>query len=74
MVHEAVALGYPDARLGEAIALIVRPERREQEERIREELEREQEEQEQENGGFGQTLDEIGQGIRDQIDRWTNGN
>lgn len=35
IVHEAVALGYPDARLGEAIALVVRPERREQEDALR---------------------------------------
>ena len=30
-----MALGYPDARLGEAIALIVRPDRRDQEDRLR---------------------------------------
>ena len=35
IVHEAVALGFPDARLGEAIALVVRPERREREEELR---------------------------------------
>jgi acyl-coenzyme A synthetase/AMP-(fatty) acid ligase len=35
VVHEAVALGYPDARLGEAIALVVRPERREREDELR---------------------------------------
>jgi acyl-CoA ligase (AMP-forming) (exosortase A-associated) len=35
IVHEAVALGYPDARLGEGIALVVRPERREREEELR---------------------------------------
>ena len=32
MVHEAVALGYPDDRLGEAIALIVRPAIKDREE------------------------------------------
>ena len=35
IVHEAVALGFPDARLGEAIALVVRPERHEREEELR---------------------------------------
>ena len=35
VVHEAVALGVPDARLGEAIALVVRPARRDQEEALR---------------------------------------
>jgi acyl-CoA ligase (AMP-forming) (exosortase A-associated) len=35
LIHEAVALGYPDDRLGEAIALIVRPERRDQEDALR---------------------------------------
>ncbi len=35
VVHEAVALGFPDARLGEAIALVVRPARRDQEEALR---------------------------------------
>ena len=35
IVHEAVALGFPDARLGEAIALVVRPDRRGQEEQLR---------------------------------------
>src|SRR3954467_10314600 len=35
LVQEAVALGYPDARLGEGIALIVRPDRRGQEEALR---------------------------------------
>ena len=35
LVHEAVALGYPDARLGEGIALVVRPDRRGQEEELR---------------------------------------
>ena len=35
VVHEAVALGFPDARLGEAIALVVRPARRDQEEKLR---------------------------------------
>ncbi len=35
LVHEAVALGYPDDRLGEGIALIVRPDRRGQEEAFR---------------------------------------
>jgi acyl-CoA ligase (AMP-forming) (exosortase A-associated) len=35
LVHEAVALGYPDARLGEGIALVVRPDRRSEEEALR---------------------------------------
>ena len=35
LIHEAVALGYPDARLGEGIALVVRPDRRGQEEELR---------------------------------------
>jgi acyl-CoA ligase (AMP-forming) (exosortase A-associated) len=35
LVHEAVALGYPDARLGEGIALVVRPDRRGEEEALR---------------------------------------
>jgi acyl-CoA ligase (AMP-forming) (exosortase A-associated) len=35
LVAEAVALGYPDARLGEGIALIVRPDRRGDEEGLR---------------------------------------
>jgi len=35
LIHEAVALGFPDARLGEAIALIVRPARSDQEEALR---------------------------------------
>ena len=35
LVHEAVVLGFPDARLGEAIALIVRPDRRGQEGELR---------------------------------------
>ncbi len=35
MIHEAVALGMPDPRLGEAIALIVRPDRREREDELR---------------------------------------
>jgi acyl-CoA ligase (AMP-forming) (exosortase A-associated) len=34
-VTEAVALGYPDDRLGEAIALIVRPDRRQEEAEFR---------------------------------------
>ena len=34
LVAEAVALGYPDARLGEGIALIVRPDRRGEEEAL----------------------------------------
>jgi acyl-CoA ligase (AMP-forming) (exosortase A-associated) len=35
LVAEAVALGYPDERLGEGIALIVRPDRRGEEEALR---------------------------------------
>ena len=35
LIHEAVALGYPDARLGEGIALVVRPDRRGEEEALR---------------------------------------
>ena len=35
LVYEAVALGFPDTRLGEAIALVVRPDRRSQEEQLR---------------------------------------
>lgn len=35
LVAEAVALGFPDPRLGEAIALIVRPDRRGEEEALR---------------------------------------
>jgi acyl-coenzyme A synthetase/AMP-(fatty) acid ligase len=35
IVTEAVALGYPDDRLGEGIALILRPDRREEEEGLR---------------------------------------
>ena len=35
LVAEAVAIGYPDPRLGEAIALIVRPARRERDEPLR---------------------------------------
>ena len=35
LVAEAVALGYPDARLGEGIALIVRPDRRDEEAALR---------------------------------------
>jgi acyl-CoA ligase (AMP-forming) (exosortase A-associated) len=35
IVYEAVALGFPDPRLGEAIALIVRPDRRGREEELR---------------------------------------
>ncbi len=34
LVAEAVALGYPDERLGEAIALVVRPDRRGEEEAL----------------------------------------
>ncbi|HEV2818808.1 MAG TPA: acyl-CoA ligase (AMP-forming), exosortase A system-associated [Allosphingosinicella sp.] len=40
LVAEAVALGYPDARLGEGIALIVRPDRRGEEAALREFLKR----------------------------------
>ena len=35
LVAEAVALGFPDARLGEGIALVVRPDRRGEEEALR---------------------------------------
>ncbi|HST37405.1 MAG TPA: acyl-CoA ligase (AMP-forming), exosortase A system-associated [Allosphingosinicella sp.] len=35
LVYEAVALGYPDERLGEGIALVVRPDRRGEEEALR---------------------------------------
>ena len=35
LVHEAVALGMPDPRLGEAIALVVRPDRRSEEGALR---------------------------------------
>ena len=35
LIHEAVALGYPDERLGEGIALVVRPDRRGEEEALR---------------------------------------
>ena len=35
IVHEAVALGYPDDRLGEGIALVVRPDRRERDAELR---------------------------------------
>lgn len=35
LIYEAVALGYPDDRLGEGIALIVRPDRSAQEEEFR---------------------------------------
>ena len=35
LIHEAVALGYPDERLGEGIALILRPDRRGEEEALR---------------------------------------
>jgi acyl-CoA ligase (AMP-forming) (exosortase A-associated) len=35
LIHEAVALGYPDDRLGEGIALIVRPDRSVEEEQFR---------------------------------------
>jgi acyl-coenzyme A synthetase/AMP-(fatty) acid ligase len=35
IIYEAVALGAPDARLGEAIALVVRPDRREREDELR---------------------------------------
>ncbi|MEA3012338.1 MAG: hypothetical protein QOD42_883 [Sphingomonadales bacterium] len=35
LVAEAVALGYPDARLGEGIALVVRPDRRGEEAALR---------------------------------------
>jgi acyl-coenzyme A synthetase/AMP-(fatty) acid ligase len=35
LVYEAVALGYPEPRLGEGIALVVRPDRRGEEETLR---------------------------------------
>jgi len=35
LIQEAVALGYPDERLGEGIALILRPDRRGEEEALR---------------------------------------
>ncbi len=35
LVTEAVALGYPDERLGEGIALVLRPDRRDREEELR---------------------------------------
>jgi len=35
LVYEAVALGYPDDRLGEGIALILRPDRRDHEDEFR---------------------------------------
>ena len=35
LVDEAVALGFPDPRLGEGIALVVRPNRRDREEELR---------------------------------------
>ncbi|HTU10920.1 MAG TPA: acyl-CoA ligase (AMP-forming), exosortase A system-associated [Allosphingosinicella sp.] len=35
LIHEAVALGYPDDRLGEGIALIVRPDRSAEEDAFR---------------------------------------
>jgi acyl-CoA ligase (AMP-forming) (exosortase A-associated) len=41
LITEAVALGVPDPRLGEAIALVVRPDRRDQEEALRAHLKRE---------------------------------
>ncbi|HYI49450.1 MAG TPA: acyl-CoA ligase (AMP-forming), exosortase A system-associated [Allosphingosinicella sp.] len=41
LIAEAVALGYPDARLGEGIALVVRPDRRGEEEALRAFLKRE---------------------------------
>jgi acyl-CoA synthetase (AMP-forming)/AMP-acid ligase II len=41
IASEAVALGYPDERLGEAIALILRPDARGQEEQLRAFLKRE---------------------------------
>ena len=40
LIYEAVALGYPDDRLGEGIALIVRPDRSVQEEEFRSFLKR----------------------------------
>lgn len=41
LITEAVALGVPDPRLGEAIALVVRPDRRDREEALRAHLRRE---------------------------------
>jgi acyl-coenzyme A synthetase/AMP-(fatty) acid ligase len=41
LVAEAVALGFPDPRLGEAIALVVRPDARDREEALRNFLKRE---------------------------------
>lgn len=41
LVAEAVALGMPDPRLGEAIALVVRPDRRDEEAALRAHLRRE---------------------------------
>ena len=41
LITEAVALGVPDPRLGEAIALVVRPDRRDREEALRAHLKRE---------------------------------
>ena len=35
IVHEAVAIGYPDDRLGEGIALVVRPDRRDRDSELR---------------------------------------
>src|SRR4051812_20523876 len=40
LVQEAVALGYPDARLGEGVALVVRPDRGGEEEALRAHLKR----------------------------------
>ncbi len=40
VIHEAVAFGMPDPRLGEAIALVVRPDRREREDELRRFLKR----------------------------------
>ncbi|MGQ0558178.1 MAG: acyl-CoA ligase (AMP-forming), exosortase A system-associated [Sphingosinicella sp.] len=40
VVIEAVALGYLDSRLGEAIALIVRPDRHDREDKLRDHLKR----------------------------------
>src|SRR6185295_10654345 len=40
LVYEAVALGYPDDRLGEGIALILRPDRRDEEAALRNFLKR----------------------------------
>ncbi|MET0590923.1 MAG: serine/threonine-protein kinase [Naasia sp.] len=45
-------------------------ERQRQEELERQEQERLEQEQAEQEGGVGRTLDEIGQGIRDQIDEW----